>query len=221
MFMTIDFTRTSRSRATTRSDEDGVVVFRNAQECSFRNNELYSYAGTTIRNAANFHTPVAARVTVKGWDIAGNRIRGDARTDGSGTFTHGLIFKPVAVGVEDIRVSDNTFKGCATQIFFAKGASDAGSYGNVPIVIGNNGDGIPYDIQIVDDAPVIAAILIGGNDGALATTGTFSGSAAVYCGSGEPSISAGKGSIYMRTDEGAGRLLFVNIDGASSWQPFA
>ena len=204
-----------------RSDEEGAIVFRNAQECSFRNNEVHSYSGTTIRNAVNFHTSAAILVTVKGWDVSGNRIRGDARADRTGAFAHGVILKPIGVGVEDIRITFNSFRGCTGQIFWTKGDVDSGSYDNIPIVIGNNGDGVPFEIREIQDVPVIAALLIGGNDGVQPAVGTLSGSGAIYCGSEPPTISAGKGSIYMRTGESPGAVLFVNTDGNTGWQPVA
>ncbi len=41
----------------------------------------------------------------------------------------------------------------------------------------------------------------------------------IYFGTGAPSASAAKGSIYSRTDGGLGNLLYVNSSGSTTWTP--
>ena len=197
-----------------------AVTFRNAQDCSFSNNEIHSYSGVVIPNAVRFDTSPAILRTVKGWDINGNRFRGDAKADETGVFTNAILIKPMGVEVEDIRINFNNFRGCTNQICWSVGPE--GTYLTVPMVMGNNGDGIPYRID-TDGVPDLDldAILIGGNDGAHMTDNLLSGSAALYCGGGEPSFPAALGSIYMRTGGSGEGLLYVNTDGVAAWQPFA
>jgi hypothetical protein len=55
--------------------------------------------------------------------------------------------------------------------------------------------------------------------GGATNTGLFFGSAAVgiYFGSGAPTVAAARGSLYIRTDNGANTSLYVNRDGSTTW----
>ena len=121
--------------------DDAVVSFTNAQDCSFRDNELHSYADTIIPNGLSFDTSANILVTVKGWDINGNRFGGGPADDKAIVFSSAIVISPTGVEVENIRINFNSFARCANQIFWTTGAQ--GSYGGTPITMGNNGDGIP------------------------------------------------------------------------------
>lgn len=44
-----------------------------------------------------------------------------------------------------------------------------------------------------------------------------SGGIGIYFGSGAPSVSAARGSLYLRTDNGANTSLYINRDGGTTW----
>ena len=59
-----------------------------------------------------------------------------------------------------------------------------------------------------------ATVTAGGAAMLLATTSNVG----VYVGSGAPSISAAKGSLYLRTDgTTTNNRAYINTDGATSW----
>jgi hypothetical protein len=136
--------------------EVAAVIFTNAQECSFRNNEIHSYSDITIPNAIRFDTSAAILVPVKGWDITGNRFGGHSSQDGGDVFTNGIEISPIGVGVESIRINFNNFRSCASQISWTIGAK--GAYCAAPMAIGNDGDGVPHKI---DPATNLGAIRAG------------------------------------------------------------
>lgn len=71
--------------------------------------------------------------------------------------------------------------------------------------------GTPYDMG--GNTLVVDSIELG-NTGA-GTAGTNPG---IYAGAGAPTITAAKGSIYLRTDGSAQEeTLYVNTDGADTW----
>lgn len=50
----------------------------------------------------------------------------------------------------------------------------------------------------------------------LGSTSTFG----IYFGSGAPTVSAGKGSLYLRTDgDSTINRIYVNTDGSTAWAP--
>jgi len=70
---------------------------------------------------------------------------------------------------------------------------------------------------IMNLAPTIAAAA-GGSTTAALTLGTAPGVLGVYFGSGAPSISAGKGSLYLRTDGSAtNNRAYINTNGGTTW----
>ena len=42
----------------------------------------------------------------------------------------------------------------------------------------------------------------------------------IFCGSGAPSLSAAKGSLYLRSDGTANNRLYINTDGSTTWTAF-
>jgi hypothetical protein len=125
--------------------DNAAVTFANAQECSFRNNEVHSYAGVTIPNAIRFETSAAILVTVRGWDITGNRFGGSPKRDEPDVFTNAIEISPRGVGVKGIRINFNNFSRCSNQIFWTAGTG--GAYCAPPMAIGNDGDGVPHKID--------------------------------------------------------------------------
>ena len=125
----------------TPADDDATVTFRNAQESSFRNNEVHSYADAVIPNAVRFDTSAAMFTTVQGWDISGNRFGGQASHDDADVFTNAIMLRPTGVAVENIRVNFNNFMRCTNQTFITTGTG--GTYRTAPMSIGNDGTGVP------------------------------------------------------------------------------
>jgi hypothetical protein len=121
--------------------DGATVTFTNAQESSFRNNEVHSYADAVIPNAVRFDATAAMFTTVQGWDITGNRFGGQASQDDADVFTNAIMLRPAGVAVENIQVNFNNFMRCTNQTFFTAGAG--GTYRTVPMSIGNDGSGVP------------------------------------------------------------------------------
>lgn len=94
----------------------------------------------------------------------------------------------------------------------------AGSNGGNPTISTSAGAlAITPSTVITGNLSVLAATATtaGGN----ATPGIQVGSAniGIYWGSGAPTISAPRGSLYIRTDNGANTSLYVNRDGVTTW----
>jgi hypothetical protein len=200
---------------------EALVNFTNASAASFRNNELTSFAGTRLGTAVRFESrPQVRKGVVTGWEVVGNHVRGDAAEtpdfDEPGIGTFGIAVSMVAGRdtVRDVRVSDNTFAGCETQVRLQ--AEAPGAFTTSPAVSGNLGVGTPLALQ------GLPAVLVGGN--LQSADGTAAGPApagARYCGPGEPAFDAPIGSLYSRSDGASGSLLYVNVDGLSTWTPIA
>jgi hypothetical protein len=125
----------------TAAADDATVTFTNAQESSFRNNEVHSYADAVIPNAVRFDATAAVFATVQGWDITGNRFGGQASQDDTDVFTNAIMLRPTGVAVENVRVNFNNFLRCTNQTFFTAGTG--GTYRTAPMSIGNDGSGVP------------------------------------------------------------------------------
>jgi hypothetical protein len=123
------------------ADDDATVTFTNAQESSFRNNEVHSYASAVIPNAVRFDATAAMFTTVQGWDITGNRFGGQASQGDADVFTSAIMLRPTGVAVENIRVNFNNSTRCTNQTFLTAGAG--GTYRTAPMAIGNDGTGAP------------------------------------------------------------------------------
>jgi hypothetical protein len=62
------------------------------------------------------------------------------------------------------------------------------------------------------------AVVAGGNTTAAFQTGTTTVGPNIYTGSGAPTVTAPKGSIYLRTDgSSTSTRMYVNTDGATTW----
>ena len=74
----------------------------------------------------------------------------------------------------------------------------------------------------VDTDEVVGAVrstaaTAGGAEAARLGSGS-SGVVSIYFGSGAPTVSAGKGSLYLRTDgSSTSTRLYVNTDGGTTW----
>jgi hypothetical protein len=113
--------------------------------CRGREENSNSYAGVTIPNAIRFETSAAILVTVRGWDITGNRFGGSPKRDEPDVFTNAIEISPRGVGVKGIRINFNNFSRCSNQIFWTAGTG--GAYCAPPMAIGNDGDGVPHKID--------------------------------------------------------------------------
>ena len=198
-----------------------LVTFTNASGVSFRDNELTSFAGTDLEVAVRFEpTPVRKRPLV-GWEVVGNRFRGDAQLPsefdepGIGAFGLAVSMNAGRETVRDVRVSENTFAGCGTQVRLR--AEAPGAFATAPAVMGNIGVGTPLDVH-----GAMPAVLVGGNDQSTGGTATaLAPAGARYCGAGAPVFRAPIGSLYSRTDGIPGQLLYVYTDGSPPWTSIA
>lgn len=181
----IDVTQ-NRLHSHSSADNDGcTVLITNAQQCSFTENEVASYSGTTVPTAVRFATSAAIRTPVSDWSICQNRILGNAGHDG--TYDNGVTVAPTGVPVRGLSLNGNTFRGCINQIRWSIGA--AGSYADIPMAHGNLGDGIDFA-----DLGNISAVCIGGNPASQADY-TYSANAA-------PNFNAADGSTARRRTGG-------------------
>jgi hypothetical protein len=204
----------NRFHAFTGDGGRSLVSFLNASESSFTGNEVHSYSGQEP-TALKFETNGAGRPEVSGWDVTGNRFRGDANEAGTGMLSPAVMFSAVAIDVEDIRVCFNNFAGTAAQVMWNSGSD--GAFVDVPMAIGNNGVGLPFTTS---EGTGVTAVMIGGNETVDDAIPPASSSTAMYCGSGEPAFVARRGSIYMQTDGEPGTLLWVNNDNSAGWTQF-
>jgi hypothetical protein len=125
----------------TPAADNATVTFTNAQQSSFRNNEVHSYADAVIPNAVRFDATALMFTTVQGWDITGNRFGGQASHADTDVFANAVMLRPTGVAVQNIRVNFNNFTRCTNQTLFAVGAG--GTYRTAPMSIGNDGSGVP------------------------------------------------------------------------------
>lgn len=199
-----------------------LVTFTNASGVSFRDNELASFAGARLGIAVKFDSTPARKRPLAGWEVVGNRFRGDAQPssnfDEPGIGAFGLAVSMATRGgdtVRDVKVCDNTFAGCVTQVRLH--AEDPGAFVTTPAVMGNIGVGTTL---VVDEA--LPAVLVGGNEESNDGTETpIAPAGARYCGAGTPEFKAPIGSLYSRTDGLPGQLLYIYTDGSPPWTPIA
>jgi hypothetical protein len=77
-------------------------------------------------------------------------------------------------------------------------------------VVSNNGFSSPSSVTALSGSGVTA----GGAAALLATTAGVG----VYVGSGAPTVSAAKGSLYLRTDgSSTSTRAYINTDGGTTW----
>jgi hypothetical protein len=214
----------SRNRFSTSRPPEGepLITLGNASTVSFRDNDVASYAGVEIPVALKFESRDAVhKRQVTGWDVVGNRFRGNGRLPPrfedppTGSFDTCVSMSAGHDSVGNVRVAENTFSGCRIQVLLhAEKKSDdgllpAGAFVRAPHVTGNIGDGTFVDFKGV------SAVLVGGN----LAHGEPGG--ARFCGPDEPKFSAPVGSLYSRTGGGADPRLWINTDGATQWKALA
>ena len=93
-----------------------------------------------------------------------------------------------------------------------------GSNGGNP-TIGVSAGSLQVTPQIVGIGNFLSLAGIATTAGGYSTPGLTMGSAAIgiYWGSGAPSTAAPRGSLYLRTDNGANTSLYINRDGSTTW----
>lgn len=142
--------------------------------------------------------------------------------DAAAPVAQGLRVQSVVAGTSNtagqdftVRGSLGTGTGAGGRIIFQTAA--AGSTGTAQnaaanaLVINANGS------VVVDAAQATPA---GGAAAACLLFGTTSGFG-IYFGSGVPTVSAGQGSIYLRSDgSSTSTRLYVNTDGSTTWTNF-
>ena len=107
----------------------------------------------------------------------------------------------------DMRVSGNTFSGCATGVRIRP--SSSGGLTAIPTVTGNSGADVAVDLQGVN------AVLVDGNQ--QQPGGDLTAPAgARYAGIGDPDFAAPIGSLFSRSDGTPGPRLYVNTDGSGT-----
>lgn len=194
-------------------DDNALVTLTNASVVSFCDNEITSFAGGVLPIAVKFDTTRVRRRPLFGWEVVGNRFRGDARLPsefddpGLGSFDIGVSMAVNGPSNPDMRVSGNTFYGCATGVRIR--ASSSGDLIAIPTVTGNTGAGVAMDLQGVN------AVQVDGNQ--QQPGGSLSAPAgARYAGTGEPDFAAPIGSLFSRSDGTPGPRLYVNTDGSGT-----
>jgi hypothetical protein len=98
-----------------------------------------------------------------------------------------------------------------TSVYVGCGAKGLNNSDANSIVIGYNAIGEGANTTVIGSAGttlthLYGAVKVGGTAGATITSGT-----------GAPSFSASKGSLYFRTDGGAATCLYVNESGSTTW----
>jgi plastocyanin len=189
----------SQNRLHSHSGADNTgctVLITNAQQCSFTENEVASYAGTAVPTAIRFTTSAAIRTSVGDWSICQNRILGNAGHDGA--YDDGITVAPIGVPVRGVSLVGNTFRGCTNQIRWS-----VGSYADTPTAYGNLGDG--NDFAELDN---LSAVCIGGSPASQADY--------IYSADGEPTFNAADGSTARRRTGGTpGATIYFRE--ASGW----
>jgi hypothetical protein len=201
-----------------------LVTFTNASAVSFRDNELASFAGADLDMAVKFDRTSVRKRPLVGWEVVGNRFRGDAHLPpefdepGVGSFGVAVSMAAARDTVRDVRVSENTFAGCHTQVRLS--ADSAAAFATIPAVMGNIGVGTALVVEAA-----LPAVLVGGNQQSADGTGgagtPLAPAGAWYCGANDPEFDAPIGSLFSRTDGFPGHLLFVNTNGLSAWTAIA
>jgi hypothetical protein len=196
---------------------NSLITITNASAVSFRDNDVASYTGATLPIALKLESShLVHKRQVAGWDVVGNRFRGNAQQPPrfedppTGHFDICVSMSASHDTVGNVRVAENTFSGCRTHLLLhADAATDtlpAGTFVRAPHVTGNIGDGTLK----LEGVP---AVLVGGN----LARGEPAG--ARFCGPGKPEFAAPVGSLYSRTGAGALARLWINTDGANQWKP--
>lgn len=209
----------SRNRFSTfRQPPDGqpLITITNASTVSFSDNDVASYVEGEVPVALKFESlDTAYKRQVAGWDVVGNRFRGDAKLPPRfhdrdiGFFDTCVSLAAGRDTVGNVRVAGNTFSGCRTQVLLHVEEHDnvpVGRFVRAPNVTGNIGEG-----GIVLEG--VPAVLVGGNLGDGEPAG------ARFCGPAAPEFAAPVGSLYTRTGPGPDLArLWINTDGDTDWK---
>ena len=177
--------------------DNALVTLTNASVVSFCDNEITSFAGGVLPIAVKFDTTRVRKRPLFGWEVVGNRFRGDARLPsefddpGLGSFDVGVSMAVSGPSNTDMRVSGNTFYGCATGVRIR--TSSSGDLTAIPTVTGNTGAGVAVELQGVN------AVLVDGNQ-QQPGGGLSAPAGARYAGTGEPGFAAPIGSLFSRSD---------------------
>lgn len=216
---TVNISRNRFSTFQQSSAGQALITITNASTVSFTDNDVASYVEGEVRVALKFESlDTAYKRQVAGWDVVGNRFRGDAklpprfRDRDIGTFGTCVGLAAGRDTVGNVRVAENTFSGCRTQVLLhAENKSDdgllpPGAFVRAPHVTGNIGEGG----LVLEGVP---AILVSGNLAEGAPGGAH------FCGPGEPGFAAPVSSLYSRTDEEPDLArLWINTDGDTDWR---
>jgi hypothetical protein len=187
----VDVTQNRLHSHTAPGEENCTIFIRNAQDCSVTGNEIISHQPGPFTPAIRFVTEGGLRQPATGWNISGNRIRGDA---GGGTFDNGVSVEPKVAPVIGVTISDNSFRGCAAQV---RWNGPPGSYIEIPLAHGNTGAGTDFA-----ELSNLEAVCISGSPGSTADY--------VYATDGLPTFAATDGSTARRrTGGGVGTTMFL------------
>jgi hypothetical protein len=153
---------------------------------------------------------------LSGWEVVGNRFRGDAQLPPDvagrpvGIFDTCVKLVTGRDVVGNVRVSGNTFWGCRTQVSLhaAVDGRPRGGFTQPPEVTGNIGDGT----IVLEGFPRIP---VGGNLGERGAGGSR------FTGPTAPRFTAPVGSLYTHTGGPPGRFAYVNADGGADWRALA
>lgn len=199
---------------------EALITFTNASSVSFSDNEVTSFAGVEVPIAVKFDTTPARKRPLAGWEVVGNRFRGDARLvpefdePALGRFGVAVSMAPRRPDtVRDVRISGNTFAGCDTQLRLQ--AHSSGAFTTPPVVVGNMGVGASLAFE-----GAVPTVLVGGNEQPAGPADPVPAGAR-FCGAGAPAFAAPIGSLYSRSDGSAAQLLYINTDGANTWTTIA
>jgi hypothetical protein len=184
---------------------------------SFCDNEITSFAGGVLPIAVKFDTTKVRKRPLFGWEVVGNRLRGDALLPrefddpGLGSFDVGVSMAVSGPSNTDMRVNGNTFYGCATGVRIS--AESPEDLTAIPTVTGNTGAGVAVELQAVK------AVLVDGNQ-QQPGGGLSAPAGARYAGPEEPGFAAPIGSLFSRSGGLPGPRLYVNNDGSGAgWLP--
>jgi hypothetical protein len=215
---TVDISRNRFSTFQQSSAGQALITITNASTVSFTDNDVASYVEGEVPVALKFESlDTAYKRQVAGWDVVGNRFRGDAklpprfRDRDIGKFGTCVSLAAGHDTVGNVRVADSTFTGCETQVLLHAEVRDGvvvGRFVRASNITGNIGEG-----GIVLEG--VPAILVGGNLGEGDAAG------ARFCGPAAPEFVAPVGSLYTRTGSESGSRLYVNTDGDTAWKALA
>jgi hypothetical protein len=108
--------------------------------------------------------------------------------------------------------TQTTGAGVGRPLKFVVGGADVMDYGVTTAGAWSMGSGLKVNAG--------AAIPSGGSP-AIGISITSAAAFGIFCGSGAPSLSAGTGSLYLRSDAtNATTRLYINTNGAATWTAF-